>query len=194
MLSAVFKFKLPELSDHHAIRSLLRSFAIERPRGPLSPPSWDLDLVLKHLMSDSYEPLSLQSLRIITKKTLFLISLATAKRIGELQALSRVVSSQGADFVLTYQPHFLAKTERADRPLPCSFTLKSLKDCWRLRGRFSSMSCTRLAHLFRQDKEWCIEGLQFVCVSKLSYSSHLEECYLLFLKRSNLWCWSGQRS
>ena len=67
MLSAVFKFKLPELSDHHAFRSLLRSFTIERPRGPLSPPSWDLDLVLKHLMSDSYEPLSLQSLRTITK-------------------------------------------------------------------------------------------------------------------------------
>ena len=128
MLSAVFKFSLPELSDHHVIRSLLRSFSIERPRVSSSPPSWDLDLVLRHLMSEAYEPLSSQSLRSLTKKTLFLVALATARRVGELQALSRVVSTHGDDFVLSYMPHFLAKTERADRPLPRSFTLRSLRD------------------------------------------------------------------
>ena len=128
MLSAVFKFRLPDLGEHHVLRSLLRSFAIERPRKSIVPPPWDLDAVLRHLMSDAYEPLSSQSLRSITKKTLFLVALATAKRVGELQALSRVVSSQGADLILTYVPHFLAKTERADRPLPRHFPLKSLRD------------------------------------------------------------------
>ena len=57
MLSAVLRFKLPELSEHHALCDLLRSFAVERPRVPLVPPSWDLDIVLKHLMSSAYEPL-----------------------------------------------------------------------------------------------------------------------------------------
>ena len=82
MLSAVFKFRLPELGEHHVLRSLLRSFAIERPRKSVVPPPWDLDAVLRHLMSDAYEPLSSQSLRTVTKKTLFLVALATAKRVG----------------------------------------------------------------------------------------------------------------
>ena len=107
--------------DHHVIRSSLRSFAVERPSGPLSPSSWVLDLVPRHLMSVAYEslvsqsmlaldvlilrsishissisllrlrerfePLSSQSLRSFTKMILFLASLASAKRVGELQAL-----------------------------------------------------------------------------------------------------------
>ena len=50
MLSAVFRFKLPELGEHHVLRDLLRSFAVECPLHRLVPPSWDLDVVLRHLM------------------------------------------------------------------------------------------------------------------------------------------------
>ena len=57
VLSAVFRFKLPKLSEHHVMRDLIRSFAIERPRHPQLPPAWDLDVVLRHLMSAAYEPL-----------------------------------------------------------------------------------------------------------------------------------------
>ena len=57
-----------------------------------------------------------------------MVTLATAKRVGELQALSRVVSSQGDDFILLYLPHFIAKTERDDAPLPRSFRLCSLAE------------------------------------------------------------------
>ena len=39
MLSAVFSFKLLELSDNHVLHDLIRSFAIERPRRPQVPPS-----------------------------------------------------------------------------------------------------------------------------------------------------------
>ena len=70
MLSAVFAFKLPSISDSFVLRDLVRSFSIKRPKVQ-SPPSWDLDLVLKDLMSDYYEPLEAQSLRTITKKTVF---------------------------------------------------------------------------------------------------------------------------
>ena len=56
MLSAVFRFKLPELGEHHVLRHLLRSFAVERPLHPRVPLSWDLDVVLRHLMSSEYEP------------------------------------------------------------------------------------------------------------------------------------------
>ena len=106
VLSAVFSFRLPSFSDDPSLRSLLHSFAIERPRSPGGPPSWDLDKVLHHLMSSAYEPLESQGLRTLTKKTLFLVALATAKRVGELQALSRVVPSSGDDLALSYLPFF----------------------------------------------------------------------------------------
>ena len=127
MLSSVFRFKLPELSEHHALCDLLCSFAVERPRIPLVPPSWDLDIVLKHLMSSAYEPLGSLSLLALTKKTLFLVALATAKRVGELQVLSRQVSFRGDDMYVYYLPHFVAKTVRPDAPLPRSFKVCSLR-------------------------------------------------------------------
>ena len=76
MLSTVFRFKLPELGDHHVVRDLIRSFAIECP--PM-PPSWDLDIVLKHLFFSAYEPLESVDLRTLSKKTLFLVSSCDCK-------------------------------------------------------------------------------------------------------------------
>ena len=91
-LSTVFCFKLPELGEHHVLRDLIWSFAIERPYHPPMSPSWDLDVVLWHFMSSAYEPLESVSLKTFSKKTLFLLALATVKRVGEIQALSRPVS------------------------------------------------------------------------------------------------------
>ena len=79
MLSSVFQFKLPALGENRVLHDLVCSFAIERPRRPQVPLSWDLDAVLRHLMSSAFEPLESVSLRTLTKKTLFLVSLATAK-------------------------------------------------------------------------------------------------------------------
>ena len=128
MLSAVFRFKLPELSENHVMRDLIGSFAIERPCHPQLPPAWDLDVFLRHLMSAAYEPLESLSLRALTEKTLFLIALATSKRIGELQALSRIVSSVVVDLVMSYLPLFIVKMERAAASLPRSFCVLSLRD------------------------------------------------------------------
>ena len=113
MLLAVFKIKLPELGDHHVLRDLLRSFAMEHPRRPPVPPCWDLDIVLplRHLMSEAYELLSSLSLQSLTKKRLFLVTSATAKRVGELQALSKIVASQGNVFIISYLPCSVEKTE-----------------------------------------------------------------------------------
>ena len=100
MLSAVFRLKLPEPGDHHVLRDLIRSFAIESPRLPQLPPSRDLDIVLHLLMSAAYEPLESLSLRALTKKTLFLVALATSKRVGGLQALFKCVPSITDDLVV----------------------------------------------------------------------------------------------
>ena len=128
MLSAVFKSVLLEISSSPALHNLLRSFQVEAPIREVRPPSWDLTTVLTYLRSSSFEPLMTISLRDLTRKTLFLISLATAKRVGELQALSHRVSFSSSSAGLSYVHEFVAKTESAMRPLPRSFEVKSLGD------------------------------------------------------------------
>ena len=110
---------------------MLHSFQVEAPIREVHPPSWDLPTVLNYLRSPSFEPLSSASLRDLTCKTLFLPSLATAKRVGELQALSRRVSFSSSSAGLSYVPEFVAKTESAIRPLPRSFEVKSRGFCGR---------------------------------------------------------------
>ena len=92
MLCAVFSFHLPSLSTHAVLRDLLRSFCLESAERQLRPPAWDLSLVLRYLNTSAFEPLSVAPLRALTQKVLFLLALATAKRVGELQALSSVVT------------------------------------------------------------------------------------------------------
>ena len=128
MLSLVFRFFLPELSSHFVLRDLLRSFHLERPLPSHRVPPWDLSLVLSFLWGPPFEPLSSCSLRDLTRKVLFLLSLATARGVGKLQAISSQVSSSGGDLFLSYLPEFRAKTETSVRPLPRSFPVQSLLD------------------------------------------------------------------
>ena len=85
MLSADFRSTLPLISSDPVLRDLIRSFKMEAPPRLLRPPAWDLSLVLLCLTSPMFEPLHLCSLRNLTKKVLFLVALATVKRVGELQ-------------------------------------------------------------------------------------------------------------
>ena len=73
-----------------------------------------------------FGPLSPCSLRDLSRKVLFLVSLGTARRVGELQAVSAVVSSSREDLFLSYLPEFRAKSESEARPLPHSFRVRSL--------------------------------------------------------------------
>ena len=177
MLSSVFQFKLPALGEDRVLQDLLRSFAMERPRRPQAPPSWDLDAVLRHLISSAFEPLESISLRALTKKTLFLVSLATAKRVSEIQALSKTVAAIGNDLVVSFQPHFIAKTERVDAPVPRSFRILSLREfAWDLEE--GSLLCPVQA---RNIYLWQTSSF-VVCVSSFPLSSDLKECGFVFFE------------
>ena len=128
MLSAVFRSVLPEISTSPLLHDLLRSFSVEAPVRSITPPSWDLLKVLEYLKSPVFEPLHQASLRDLTRKMLFLTALASAKRVGELQALSKTVSFSSSAATVFYVPEFVAKTESAVRPLPRTFTITSLSD------------------------------------------------------------------
>ena len=128
MLAAVFKFPLPEISTSPILKDLIRSFEISAPRPIFPPPPWELDKVLQFLSGPPFEPFARASFQDKTKKALFLLAMATAKRVSELQALSFSVSFQGEDLVLYYDPFFRAKTESVTNPLPRSIIVPSLSD------------------------------------------------------------------
>ena len=109
------------------LQDLICSFKIEVPVRPVRPPPWDLEVVWRFLRSSTFEPLSSLSLHSLTK-VLFLVSLAMAKRVGELQALSRVVSFSSSGACLSHVPKCVAKTESALKSLPQSFVVNSLDD------------------------------------------------------------------
>ena len=128
VLSTVFRFVLPEISSYPVLHDLLHSFRIERPLPSSRAPPWDLLRVLSLLWGPPFEPLTSCSLRDLSRKVLFLVSLATAHRVGELQAVSASVSFSGDDIFLLYLPDFRAKSESTSNPLPRCFRVRSLRD------------------------------------------------------------------
>ena len=80
------------------------------------------------MRSAAFEPLETISLRQLTKKTLFLLALASARRIGEIQSLSKEVSFRDNSAFVAYTPEFVAKTESEANPIPRFFEIKSLDD------------------------------------------------------------------
>ena len=119
---------LLSLSSDPVIRDLLRSFRLSSAERVLRPPAWDLSMMLTYLVSPAFVPLSQASFRALTLKILFLLALATAKRVGALQALSSIVTFVAGDACLSYIPQFVAKSESLTRSIPRSFLVKSFAD------------------------------------------------------------------
>ena len=97
---------------------MVKSFYIERPVQRRESPRWHLMVVLRHLLKPLFEPMNKASISDITRKTAFLLALATAKRNSEVWAFSADVRF-GYDFnaaTLKFLPNFLAKTVDPSRP------------------------------------------------------------------------------
>lgn len=123
-----FSFHGVDLGNDKSLALLIWSFSLERPKGSLAPSAWDLIKVLCCLRSDYFEPLEAKPLKVVTDNVLFLIALATVKRVEVLQALSKKVSYQGRDLVVSYLSWFVAKTDSVRNPFPRFYVFKSLED------------------------------------------------------------------
>ena len=109
---------------------LLLSFSRSVDPVELRPPAWDVALVLQSLTGAPYEPL-----------TEPLLALASAKRIGELHALSYRVSHSRvwAEVSFSFVPGFVAKTQDPSFLAPRfeGFTVPALPNARNNRnGRF----------------------------------------------------------
>ena len=111
---------------------LMRSFSKSCSPQEIRPPEWDVTLVLRSLTGAPYEPLRQASLRDVTLKTIFLLALASAKRVGELHGISfQVRHSRGWNsMTFSFVPDFVAKNQDPSvfDPRFESFTIPSLRD------------------------------------------------------------------
>ena len=112
-LNSVLALKGRDLAASREITTLLRSFARSVNPVELCPPAWDVSLVLQSLTRAPYEPLRTCEERFLAQKTLFLLALASAKRIGELHALSYRVSHtrDWGEVSFAFVTGFVAKTQ-----------------------------------------------------------------------------------
>ena len=112
-LNSVLALKGWDLASSREIAMLLRNFSRSVDPVELRPPAWDISLVLQSLTGAPYEPLPMCEERFPVQKTLFLLALASAKRIGELHALSYRVSHarNWGEVSFSYVTGFVAKTQ-----------------------------------------------------------------------------------
>ena len=112
MLDSVFFSILPRITSSRFRKELMKGLedsSVKKMRSLF--PSWSRTKTLEYLKGSVFELLSSCDWKNLTKKTFFLVALATAKRNGELQAFSHSISFQREDSVLSYLPGFVAKTE-----------------------------------------------------------------------------------
>ena len=112
-LNSVLALKGRDLALSREITMLLRSFSRLVDPVELRPPAWDVSLVLQSLTGAPYEPLRTCEESFLAQKTLFLLALASAKRIGELHALLyRIFHTRNwGEVSFSFVTGFVAKTQ-----------------------------------------------------------------------------------
>ena len=112
-LNSVLALTGLDLASSREITMLLRSFSRSVDPVELRPPAWDVSLVLWSLTSAPYEPLRTCDECFLAQTPLFLLALASAKRIGELHTLSfRPSHTRGwGEVSFSFVPDFVAKTQ-----------------------------------------------------------------------------------
>ena len=102
-----------DIGTDASLSDLLANIARTHPVHRSLVPRWNLPWVLTWLSSGKFEPLPLAPLNLLTKKTVFLLALASASRVSELHALSCEDSClqfrQDGSVSLTTAPGFVAK-------------------------------------------------------------------------------------
>ncbi len=112
------------------INDILEGIKNEFPEKNVSFPQWDLFLVLKSLLSKPYEPIESSDLQHLTMKTVFLVALASARRVSGVHAISGLdkdieFAEGNKSMTLSFLPEFRAKNQIADTDRQ-SFQIKSL--------------------------------------------------------------------
>ena len=112
-INSVFTLKDMDLANSKELSMLFRSFAKTCSPQDLRSPAWDVALVPQSLTNRPYKPIKEAEERFLAQKMLFLIALASAKQVGELNALSYRVphATDWKEVSFSFVPGFVAKTQ-----------------------------------------------------------------------------------
>ena len=134
-----------DFGSHPVLSELIKSFAKQRPVDRSLAPKWDLAFVLSHMCKAPFEPLDKASLFHLSVKTVFLVTLATARRVSEVHAFSidsdhLRFSNLDGSLILRTQLGFLAKNQLPSRA-PDSIIIPKLSNFCRKSDNFNRMLC-----------------------------------------------------
>ncbi|XP_072006316.1 uncharacterized protein [Engystomops pustulosus] len=111
-VSALSDFFDQPLIEHRWVKRFILAASRLKPQVLKRTSSWDLSLVLNALIKEPFEPISSASVKNLTLKTVFLVAITSARRLGELQAISikepymRVLDDR---IILMLDPNFIPK-------------------------------------------------------------------------------------
>ena len=145
-ISNTLKYKTGyDFGSHPVLSELIKSFAIQRPVDRPLAPKWDLAFVLTHMCKAPFEPLDKASLFYLSVKTVFLVTLAMARRVSEVHALSIEsdhlrFSNLDGSLILRTQVGFLAKNQLPSRA-PDSIIIPKLSNFCCKSDNLNRMLC-----------------------------------------------------
>ena len=88
-ISNTLKYKTGyDFGSHPVLLELIKSFALQRPVDQSLAPKWDLVFVLSHMCKAPFEPLDKATIFYLSIKTVFLVTLATARRVSDVHAFA----------------------------------------------------------------------------------------------------------
>ena len=145
-ISNTLKYKTGyDFGSHPVLSELIKSFAIQRPVDRPLAPKWDLAFVLTHMCKAPFEPLDKASLFYLSVKTVFLVTLATARRVSEVHEFSidsdhLRFSNLDGSLILRTQVGFLAKYQLPSRA-PDSIIIPKLSNFCCKSDNLNRMLC-----------------------------------------------------
>ncbi|XP_068121376.1 uncharacterized protein [Hyperolius riggenbachi] len=179
-VSALSVFLSRRLSADIYVKNFLRSVERSQPIPQKLVPPWDLSLVLDFLTSDKFEPLDSVPLKFLTLKVVFLVAITSARRIGDIQALSikdpyMIIHSDKIVFRLdpSYLPKVSTSFHRTQDIVLPSFLASPQNDKER---RLSTLDVRRavLTYLERT-REWRVSTNLFVAFGGVKRGSHVSK-------------------
>lgn len=125
-IGRVLKYQGTDVTDNEELGMLIKSLDIKRPTVVSPVPKWDLALVLRFLTEPPFEPLHQASIKDLSHKTLFLLGLASAKRISEIHALTNNLShtKNWTEISIQLDSTFLAKNQKPGDPSTAQHFIK----------------------------------------------------------------------
>ena len=134
-----------DFGSHPVLSELIKSFAKQRPVDRSLAPRWDLAFVLSHICKAPFEPLDKASLFHLSVKTVFLVTMAMARRVSEVHAFAidpdhLRISNMDGSLILRTQVGFLAKNQLPSRA-PDFITIPKLSNFCRKSDHFHRMLC-----------------------------------------------------